>query len=143
MAGANHRRDRTLALLGSWPVGSIGTDRPPARVSECGGNRFLLGKLTSIGAFFLVNSRDHERLADPPFAITAPGERPRLGKCKRSVIDIAKPDHPVGELFYGWLAIFVPAPFAQFAVQIGNEFRPAGGKPSDITQRQFFQLFRR
>ena len=143
MAGPNHRRNCPLALLGSWLTAPIGSDRPPACESERSGNRFFLGQLAGIGPVRLIYSRDHQRMANPPLTISSAGERPRLGQCECPVVDIAQPNHPVGYILHRRLAVAFPAPFTQLAVQIGNKFRPAGGEPPDIVQRQFFQLFRR
>ena len=88
MAGANHRGDRALPLLGRGVAGSIRSDRPPACELQGGGNCFFLGQPASIGALHIVYSSDRQRLANPPLAIASSGERPRLGKCEGPVIDI-------------------------------------------------------
>ena len=143
MAGADHGCNRPLAFLGSWRARAVGSDRSPARKFKRGRNRFLFRKLARVGALFFIDASYHQRLADPPLAIAASGQRPGLGKRKGAVINVAQFHHPVGEFLNRRLAFVMPAAFAQFAMQIGKQLRPARGEPSDIVQRQFFQLFRR
>lgn len=143
VAGANHRCEGALALLRCGAVGAKGANRATAGKAQRRCNRFLFGKLDRFRSCRFINPGNHQRLPDPPFAIASTGKRLGLGQGKYPIIDISQRHHSICEPLDLRVAVVLPSSFAQLSPEVGEQFRPAGGEPADVVQRQFFQLSRR
>ena len=79
-------------------------------------------------AVLFANPGDAQLLDQPPLAVTAAGQRPRLRQRESGVIDIAELGEPLGDRLEVRLPRAVPAALADLAREISAQLRPASSR---------------
>jgi len=139
VACADHCRHGAFALPRIGGLSGIRTDRSPAGKTKRGLDRFGLGQFTRVARFLLGDAGHRQRLTHPPLAKTAPAQRPRFRQRIGAIIDVTELDQPIGEPVQRRIAIPIPAPLAQLALEIDDQLGLAGGEAADIAQRELIQ----
>src|SRR5690242_248346 len=124
MAGPNHRRDPFFALDSVRGSSCKRTETPALGKTQCSGQSLILCMIPGEPRVRLLDARNSQFLFEPPLAVTARAQRPRLTQRIGGVIDVSEICKAVRKCFEIGLPLAVPAPFAQLSSEVGPKLCP-------------------
>src|SRR3954471_669040 len=140
MAGADHRRQRFLAVLVvARRRRGEGPEPPPFGESQRGGQRFAIGVVAGGFAVGLLDAGRAQLVDQPPLAVAAAAQRLRLGQCVGGIVDIALACEPRRNALEIGFEFAAPTPLPDFAGEVGSKFGAGRREALDIAQSQLLE----